>query len=128
MGTNSGRTDHRAGHYFHSRRDFSTACSSLIGRRISIPDSVKMKYLVAALAVVQLSLADEVSTSLLTSPILRTNGSLITRVRSKRQCCAMCPSGNCGCGSCNGFVTCPERCQPMCTQACVMAKVLLLPL
>ncbi|KAK0405684.1 hypothetical protein QR680_018135 [Steinernema hermaphroditum] len=63
-------------------------------------------------------------------------------VRRKRQCCSVCPTGNCGCGGCPPppppmcapqcmpacqpqclqiavQQQCPQQCFPMCTQACV---------
>ncbi|VDO39418.1 unnamed protein product [Haemonchus placei] len=51
--------------------------------------------------------------------------------RSKRQCCAACTTDSCSCGGCPAQlllpkqpqVVCPERCQPMCTNACVMETV-----
>ncbi|KIH55749.1 hypothetical protein ANCDUO_14089 [Ancylostoma duodenale] len=46
--------------------------------------------------------------------------------RIKRQCCAACTTDNCSCGGCPGQqllakqVTCPDRCQPHCTNACLV--------
>ncbi|EYB99299.1 hypothetical protein Y032_0123g1131 [Ancylostoma ceylanicum] len=49
--------------------------------------------------------------------------------RIKRQCCAACTPDNCSCGGCPGQqglmkqVFCPEHCQPLCTNSCVMNVV-----
>ncbi|VDL73248.1 unnamed protein product [Nippostrongylus brasiliensis] len=57
------------------------------------------------------------------------NSSSIAMSRSKRQCCASCTTTSCACGGCPEMPTamkpvyCPERCQPMCTNSCVMQVV-----
>lgn len=47
--------------------------------------------------------------------------------RIKRQCCASCTNDNCSCGGCPSQsmkqVMCPEHCQPLCTNSCVMEIV-----